>query len=121
MIMKFKDIPVIRNKMILDQNGLCLLCEHELDNPSLDHSHTSGMVRGVLCRGCNAFLGKLENSMKINRITEDKLINILKNIPGYRANETDMIHPIHTSKVNLAEKKKEKKNRKINKRTRQKI
>ncbi|MEU3613549.1 endonuclease domain-containing protein [Streptomyces sp. NPDC006872] len=34
------------------QNGRCAICGHPHDSIE-DHDHTTGMVRGYLCRGCN--------------------------------------------------------------------
>ena len=39
------------------QHGLCALCGHHLRSPVIDHSHKTGRVRGVVCRGCNSALG----------------------------------------------------------------
>ena len=50
------------DQMLLDQNGLCAVC-HELCRSgkklSIDHNHDSGVVRGLLCSGCNLALGSL--------------------------------------------------------------
>lgn len=35
----------------------------------LDHCHRTGQVRGVLDRGVNSMLGKIENHMKLARLT----------------------------------------------------
>ncbi len=50
--------------MFAAQNGLCAIC----DQPeiscllSVDHSHDTGKIRGLLCKSCNARLGVLEDS-----------------------------------------------------------
>ena len=107
MILKYSDIKIVRERMILTQDNLCKLCNHELDSPCLDHDHKTGLVRGVLCRGCNAFLGKIENSLAINKITGNKLRIILSNIVEYRHDEnaTNMIHPLHNRKKRKKSKK----------------
>ncbi|WP_183364928.1 endonuclease VII domain-containing protein [Gellertiella hungarica] len=39
--------------------------------PSIDHSHQTGVVRGVLCRKCNAAIGLLEeNTDNLERAIE---------------------------------------------------
>jgi len=44
------------------QGGLCAICG-EGDKPlCVDHSHDSGMVRGILCKQCNAAIGLLGDS-----------------------------------------------------------
>lgn len=47
------------------QEYQCPICERFLAYPtvaSIDHCHTTGSVRGVLCRRCNTALGLLEES-----------------------------------------------------------
>ena len=54
------------NKMREDQQGRCAICSvHEeatrFGTLCVDHSHTTGLVRGLLCQPCNsgiAFLGE---------------------------------------------------------------
>jgi len=45
--------------MILEQNSCCKICNCTLDNPQVDHCHTTGKVRGLLCKPCNTSLGLL--------------------------------------------------------------
>lgn len=47
------------------QEHQCPICERflaELTVPSIDHCHTTGSVRGILCRRCNSALGLFEES-----------------------------------------------------------
>jgi hypothetical protein len=40
------------------QDNRCAICENEFsDTPHVDHDHTSGKVRGLLCDHCNRMLG----------------------------------------------------------------
>lgn len=57
------------NKLVLDQKGCCAICGR---NPSesekylyIDHDHTSGIVRGLLCRRCNVALGMMNEDIDI--------------------------------------------------------
>lgn len=50
------------DRMLVAQNGNCAICqapEAEQHNGvfHVDHCHTTGRVRGLLCRGCNHMLG----------------------------------------------------------------
>ena len=57
--------------MLSAQNELCAICNGEgfLMDPShkvklvVDHCHTSGKVRGLLCHNCNRALGLLQDDI----------------------------------------------------------
>lgn len=54
--------------MIKNQGFKCGICKTELsyDNKAaVDHCHTSGKVRGILCRACNTGIGQLQDSVEI--------------------------------------------------------
>ncbi len=50
------------NKMFAEQDGKCWICNthaSELKHPlQVDHSHITGIVRGLLCNKCNSRLGE---------------------------------------------------------------
>jgi hypothetical protein len=46
--------------MLEAQRGLCFLCDKPMRRPHLDHSHTTGKIRRLLCGGCNSAVGKIE-------------------------------------------------------------
>jgi len=53
--------------MMQKQNGVCAICRCEMTTvrfkqPSVDHSHKTGKVRGLLCHGCNVGIGMLKES-----------------------------------------------------------
>ena len=66
------------------QNGCCAICNttesgHNVTNHLLvDHDHSSGTVRGLLCSSCNLMLGKAHDNVDL--LT--KAINYLKNEPN---------------------------------------
>jgi hypothetical protein len=49
------------------QSGCCAICGEALDTEKyrIDHDHTSGKVRGILCHSCNTGIGLLQDSPKI--------------------------------------------------------
>ncbi len=61
------------------QGGVCAICRKILnpaasrkgekvsDRPVIDHCHTTGKVRGILCHGCNMWLAKVEHPNWIER------------------------------------------------------
>ncbi|WP_442942261.1 endonuclease VII domain-containing protein [Nonomuraea sp. NBC_00507] len=53
--------------MLEAQGGACAACRRVTDqNLHVDHCHTTGKVRGLLCVGCNTALGLLaEDSERI--------------------------------------------------------
>lgn len=54
--------------MLLDQKGVCAICG--TDDPKgkgrfhVDHCHTTGKVRGLLCHHCNVGLGHFEDNIE---------------------------------------------------------
>lgn len=49
--------------LLAKQNGVCAICEQPCktgERLSVDHNHATGVVRGLLCRGCNFRLGQIE-------------------------------------------------------------
>jgi len=64
--------------MILKQNNQCKICDCEMDDPQIDHNHSTGKIRGLLCKPCNMSLGLLKedtNSLRnmISYIENDNL------------------------------------------------
>lgn len=60
-------LTVVQWHLINDhQNGVCYACQQlepvKNRRLSVDHNHTTGEVRGLLCSRCNPLLGKLERA-----------------------------------------------------------
>ncbi len=57
-------------KILLSQGGGCAVCQTTItgsgkDFFDVDHNHTTGAVRGLLCRHCNITLGLLEGNREL--------------------------------------------------------
>ena len=66
--------------MLNDQGGSCFICNAERgdktrDKLFVDHCHTSGEVRGLLCGRCNTAIGMLEDDPSLVTKALNYLIN----------------------------------------------
>jgi hypothetical protein len=94
--LKTTEVKPYREEQLRDQDYCCALCgELIFDDAVLDHDHRSGYIRGVLHRGCNALLGKIENSLAMNKITPDRLNAILTNYMFYVSQHHAVLHPTY--------------------------
>lgn len=72
---RFGITPSQYDAMLSEQGGKCLVCDttesylgHRL---AVDHCHTTGKIRGLLCKGCNLGLGHfLDNPVSMERAAE---------------------------------------------------
>jgi len=56
------------NIMLQKQEGVCAICEKECitgKNLCVDHNHTSGKIRGLLCDRCNNGLGRFDDDIEL--------------------------------------------------------
>lgn len=62
------------NNMLRMQGGVCAICEEieaevhhsgTLKDLSVDHCHTTGKIRGLLCSACNTSIGKFKEDINI--------------------------------------------------------
>lgn len=65
-------------QLLYDQGGCCRICEKYLDEVStskvhIDHDHTTGEVRGILCVTCNTGLGKFKDDPELLERARDYL------------------------------------------------
>lgn len=62
------------NQMINNQQGKCAICGISDTQLCVDHDHSTGKVRGLLCHNCNHGIGKFQDDIKLL----NKAINYLK-------------------------------------------
>ena len=80
------------NRMFAAQGGCCAGCKrHQSElkfKLAVDHCHSSGIIRGLLCISCNAALGNVKDDIEIL----DSLITYLTKFSESAANKmnTDM-------------------------------
>lgn len=66
-----------KKRMIEEQNGVCPICLDPLGDffdSVVDHDHSTGKVRQILCRQCNAALGSLQDDPDIMRRAAEYVI-----------------------------------------------
>lgn len=54
------------DKMLIAQCGCCACCSAQMilpNEPSVDHHHTTGEVRSLLCNNCNLGIGHFDESV----------------------------------------------------------
>jgi len=59
-----------RDEMIAAQNNRCAICETETPGGRgwhVDHCHSSGVVRAILCTACNVFVGRIEKNPELHK------------------------------------------------------
>lgn len=67
----------LQKEFIDRQSGHCALCD-EVKPLVVDHDHFTGLVRGMLCKSCNALLGIIEKG-KIS----SKSVSLLERAADY--------------------------------------
>jgi len=64
--MMFKITPEDYTRMFTEQKGRCAICQIHQTNLSkilgVDHNHTTGQVRELLCSKCNSAIGLLKEN-----------------------------------------------------------
>jgi len=76
-------------QMRANEGNACMICgitEDEIDKKlDVDHCHTSGKVRGILCNPCNNMIGHAKDNIAALRAAADYLE---QNANGYKGFET---------------------------------
>lgn len=55
--------------MLREQGGTCAICHgtETVGRLAVDHCHSTGRVRGLLCTNCNQAIGKLKDDSQLLR------------------------------------------------------
>lgn len=92
----------VRAKLAAEQGNRCAVCKGPLGSkapldPVLDHDHATGAVRGVLHRGCNSLLGKVENNAGRYGVREVAAfcMGLAPYLTKHMVNITGYVHPTH--------------------------
>ena len=105
--MKASQILAAKKVLAKKQGYECDLCSIDLHtmptkNWCLDHDHTEGHVRGVLCRNCNGIEGKIHNLARRaarGRSASDLLQRVLSYWERHTFEASNAIfHPSHKTK-----------------------
>lgn len=60
-----------------EHQGKCAICKQPCTELRVDHNHSTGQVRGLLCHACNTAIGFLEESL-------DRLQNAIAYLNKYK-------------------------------------
>jgi len=104
-----KDTAKVREQILKEQNGKCYICSVKITKETgsaLDHQHKlkrdkagpdgKGLIRGVLCRACNTWEGKIWNSTtrcKQPKNVKERIESLKSLIRYYEKGTYPMIHP----------------------------
>ena len=104
--LKRSDIPRVRQELLEQQGGKCLICQRDLTKlPSrdvcCDHNHQTWMVRATLCRQCNILESKFMRYF-IRSGAKNKGIDYIKFLRGLikfqKVKDTKYIYPLKTKR-----------------------
>lgn len=81
------------------QNGVCAICKKPAKELYVDHSHETGAIRGLLCPGCNTFLGVWETREHVmSEVIEYLYPFISDTLWMYNPDTNFNSHPLRTSR-----------------------
>lgn len=115
--LKTSEIAQERARILAEQGGVCPLCMEPIAKPALDHCHSKGHIRGVLCLNCNQMEGRIRGyGVRARRHLTylEWLSHLLIYCIYHEEDRTGLIHPLHKTpeqkKEAAAAKRKRKKN-----------
>lgn len=102
--LKHAELGPERKAILQAQGGLCAMCFIKIKEggATLDHDHSTGFLRAVLCRNCNGIEGKIKNLARRGQRKFDHSW-FLKRVIAYwdthdgAVPDHGLIHPLHKS------------------------
>jgi hypothetical protein len=70
-IRKYNVTPEAFEIMLASQSGKCAVCQKIMAPPCVDHNHSTGAVRGLLCQRCNRGGGAFNDDPILLRLAAD--------------------------------------------------
>lgn len=97
--LKQSEVKHVREAMLRSQGNKCDICKYPLEpeNARLDHDHGSGLVRSVLCNGCNALEGVVKRGASRYAVKDIDafLAGLLEYRKHHATDRTGLIYPSH--------------------------
>ena len=89
-------VKAYREAMLTEQGGVCALTHYPLaaGDAVLDHCHKTGHIRGVIHRGVNSLLGKLENNAPRYGVSTPMMMAMGANLRDYLGQD-HTVNPLH--------------------------
>jgi hypothetical protein len=89
------------NEMLVKQDSRCKICNTESSGLVVDHCHTSGAVRGLLCGNCNKGLGLFKDSpermVKAAKYINENQIRSADRISSKDCSNMDKLHGVYVT------------------------
>lgn len=104
---KQSDLKRIRAELLEKQGWRCAICGKDMlqapaSDACVDHCHTTGFIRGVLCRNCNRGEGKVR-TQAIACKRGGTMLQFLGSVISYwsihSTPQTNYIHPKHKTEA----------------------
>lgn len=123
--LKTTEVAKARTLLKQKQQSICPLCKGKMGvkvkQPVLDHDHTTGFIRDVLCRNCNGMEGKVFNLSRRAKHKGTELEWLERLVEYYKRHRTPkhggLLHPTHKTEAEkrLARNKKARERRRAKK------
>jgi len=106
--LKQTQVPAVRQALLKKQDYICPLCLKSMKgskgkNPALDHDHTTGYIRDVLCLNCNGMEGKIAN-LATRCVGRTQVLSFLRRLVAYLERHVEpkhggYIYPSHKTEL----------------------